>query len=334
MTTDGKITVASAFAHLNPQQALAEGISGGFSRIGDKGKVWSLHHQGEIYRFVREDDGTSLPYLDVVFVGVNPVKSRTYYAEAYNEDSAGVGPTCASLKGDVPDPGVPIPQSKTCAICSHSRWLPNNKGQECKEHKRTAVILLPYMKTKPPLEAPVLEPVFLKIPPASLGSFKRYSDSLMHRGAHFASVVTRITFDAQKLWQMNFDVKQPLTNAEAPLVLPALDDPHTLYLTGTMPEISEVPQERPALATRSQDTGLVQAFGQHTQVPAITAPTAPRPRGRPRKTEPVQEVAPQHGETVDKPTFVGEKPAWEDADDELDASVKELMARKMGSMMP
>ena len=61
----GRIQIAKAFQHLDPTRKLAEGlVPGGFSRIGIKGKVWKLIHEGEQYYFIRKDDGTPSPTLD------------------------------------------------------------------------------------------------------------------------------------------------------------------------------------------------------------------------------------------------------------------------------
>ena len=73
MTTNGgKLTVADAFKSLKRQQNLGGGITAGFARIGIKGKVFTLYHQKQPYRFIREDDNTVLPYIDVVVLDANP----------------------------------------------------------------------------------------------------------------------------------------------------------------------------------------------------------------------------------------------------------------------
>src|SRR3954468_19012201 len=106
-------SIASAFQHLTPQ-GLGQGVRSGFSIIGFKGKAWSLRHQGETYYFEREEDGTPLPYIDVVILGENPNVSKTYYPQGtYTEDAASQ-PTCSAIDGNIPDPGVPIQQSPTC----------------------------------------------------------------------------------------------------------------------------------------------------------------------------------------------------------------------------
>ena len=247
-----RIEVASAFRDLDPNQSLGQGVAASFPIIGIKGKVWSLRYQGETYYFTRDDDGTPLPYIDVVILGENPNVSKTYYPGTYQEDSNNA-PTCAATNGDVPDPGVPIPQSQTCGTCKRNVWtvLENGrKGQECKDNKRVAVLLIPAMTAKI-LDAPLLEPCLLRVPGGSLRALKTYGDSLKHRGAHSAAVVTRISFDREQQFQMKFEVKQPLTNNEAPVIRPLLKDQQTQTVMGTQPAIYE--SAAAAVTTRRTD---------------------------------------------------------------------------------
>jgi hypothetical protein len=341
-----RIVVADAFKHV-PVKSGAEGITAGFSRIAYKGKTWALIHQGQRHVFIRPDDGTALPYLDVVIVGVNKNISKQYYPPGtYQEDSINP-PTCAAVNGDVPDPGVPIPQAKSCGMCRHNEWLPNRKGKECQDHKRVAVILLPDMKTRPALGAPVLDPVFLKIPPASLKSWKAYCDDLTYQGIPYEAIITRIEFDPNAQFQMNFTLKQPLTNAEAPLVLPLLDSPLTRNLIGTMPELR---QATPPLPEERQETGLMAAFAAQqtlndqakTQMAAaVTNLPTKRGPGRPKRVV-EQEAVPEPKEEaneatpeVAKPVEQGERPQedWEKTDATVDNSLEKLLSKRVGDML-
>jgi hypothetical protein len=124
-----------------------------------------------------------LSYLDVVIVGDAPYTSKIYFPPGeFNEDSAGA-PICAAVKGDKPDPGVSAPQSRTCATCTHNEWktLPSgNRGKECQDHKRLAVLLMPKMTTKM-MGSPLMEPVYLKVPPSRRPTKKRATASWMAR---------------------------------------------------------------------------------------------------------------------------------------------------------
>lgn len=322
-----KIQVAKAFQHLSAHHTLTDSIQGGnFHRIGVKGKNFRLLTGGEIYAFVRADDGTPLPYLDVVFVGINPATSKLFYPPGTYTEESNNAPTCASTDGIAPDPGVPIPQNKTCNGCKNNEWKPNRGGKDCQDNKRTAVLLLPYMKTKPALERPLVEPVFFKVPPASLKAFKSYMDSLQQRDAPFASVITRIAFEPEKQWQYTFEYVKSLTDKDAELVIPLLTDSSTKNLIGSMPEIQTIapPVDAP------EETGFAAAFGgeQTTTLPAKRGP------GRPRK--PVEEAKPaQAAPAAEEPAEgEGEPMPWEEnQDSELDSMMGEVLGKKVGKMM-
>jgi hypothetical protein len=341
-------TVAAAFRHL-PIKSMGEGIvAGGFPVINYRGKVWSLRYQGQSYAFVREDDGTQLSYIDVIVLGVSEYVSKVYYPPGeWDEDSAGP-PVCAAVKGDRPDPGVPEPQSKLCGICPHNAWktLPNSKrGKECQDHKRLAVLIMP-KTTEKMLGQPLLEPAYLKVPPGSLVPLKQFGDSLAHAGFPTASVVTRIGFstDPKKLFQMTFGVKQVLTDKEAPLVLPLVDDPQTKRITGDQPDIYEV-DVPPVREAAMEETGILAAFNKPAAAaPAETNGTAEveqpvkRGRGRPRLHPAPAAEAQAKAKVIDlKPVEKAVAVAVDVDDDddvtELDDEVATLLSRKVGDML-
>jgi len=332
-----KSSIASAFQHLVPQ-GLGQGVSSGFSRIGHKLKVWFLKHQGETYYFTRDDDNTSLPYIDVVILGENPRVSKTYYPDGYTE-GANNAPTCAAINGDVPDPGVPIPQSPTCASCKHNVWitLPSgSKTQECKSSKRVAVLLMPAM-TEKMLGAPLLDPVMLHVPQASLRSLKSYGDGLKHRGVHEASVVTRISFDRERQYQMNFETKQPLTNNEAPVVLPLLEDPQTINILGLQKAtVHQIEQHRPKREERAE-TGILKAFGTASvghlnNEDVVTRPRAGRPPGSSNKPKPVEIEA--TATPIENTAEQQETAApYDESDPQLDDTLKKVVEQKIHGML-
>jgi hypothetical protein len=257
--------IPKAFAHLDPNESsLGGGIVGGFSSIGYRAKVLTLRHRGETYHFTREDDNTPSHHIDVIIVGVNPNVSKTYYAE-WTEDSSGA-PLCTSVNGTLrgPDPGVPVPQARSCTVCPRDEWktLSNGKrGKECQDNKRLAVILMPKVSARM-LGAPLKEPVFLKVPPGSLTNLRTYHESLQHQGLHHAIVITRVSFDQDQLFRLKFELAQVLTDAEAPFILSKLEnaDPLTKRIIGTSPEIQEI--DAPAVPMRQVDTaGLKETFG-------------------------------------------------------------------------
>lgn len=316
-------------------RSLGQSVSSGFTWIGVKNKVWNLHHEGETHIFMR-DDGTPSSFIDVVVLAENPHQSKLYYIGVYQE-GANQPPDCASIDGIKPDPGVPSPQNKVCGTCRHNAFgtAPNGgRGKACQDHIRTAVLLLPYMTKKIMGGKPLIAPVFLKIPPDSLKSWKAYGESLQHRGAPPEAVITRISFAPDKLFRMVFTMQQALTDAEAPVILPLLEDRQTLSIIGNfaapVPALPPVEEHEEAEDNTIQDTGLAEAFGTTAPTQTQTAqPATGTRKGRTPKPKPA--AAPNlfaNGDDGD-----GEGGGGDDGDAELHARVKNLTAGKLQNML-
>jgi hypothetical protein len=216
---------AFAAAGLNAQtDNLASGIGQSYGVINYKGKVWSLRYRGERKTFIRADDGTPANYLDVIILGQAPSKSKSFYAKYDpNSGDSGERPICSSIDSVLPDDDVATEQSPTCALCPRNVWKTDattgRRGRECQDYKRLAVLVLP-TQTKLILGSALMEPVFLRVPAASLNSLAILGETMSKQGYHYASYITRITFDPQKSWpEMQFRPVQELTNAEAPVIL-------------------------------------------------------------------------------------------------------------------
>lgn len=258
--------VASAFAHLNPQEdSLDAGIGQGYGVIGYKGKQWSLRVRGERHNFL-DAQGFSLPYIDVVILGQAKTKSKSYYKTFDAATSAGDRPICASMDGLLPDDDVQQKQSETCALCPRNVFKTNpttgRKGKECTDYKRLALLVLPNL-TAPLLNGkPLLEPVFLRVPPDSLNALAIMGEGMANQGFHYSSYITRITFDPNKAHPcMIFRPLQGLADNEAPVILELRNDPTVARITGSS-ETHAVEE----VATPTPASGL-------TVIPA--APAAP-----------------------------------------------------------
>ena len=219
----------------NPQESLADGIGASYPVIHYKGKVWSLTHRGENKPFVRPDDGTPSSYIDVIILRQAKVKSKSYYPKWDPNNAGGERPICASLDGITPDDDVQQKQSEACAICPRNVWKTTPEGKktrECTDYKRLAVLLLP-AQTARMFGQPLVEPAFLRIPPASLNDLGVFGDRMNAMGWHFSSYITRISFDPTSEYpKFNFEAVKGLTDAEAPVVLPLREDPNALRITG------------------------------------------------------------------------------------------------------
>lgn len=224
-----KVKPAQAFAVLNPaDDNLADGIGQSYPVIGYKGKVWSFRHRGERKNFVRLDDGTPASYLDVIILGQAKQKSKSYYkAFDPNSGESGDRPICSSIDGVLPDADVQTKQCDSCALCPRNMWKQQangKKGRECTDYKRLAVLVLP-SQTKPLFGEPVVEPAFLRVPPASLNSLAIMGETMAAQGFHYSSYITRITFDPNEAHpKMIFRPEQGLTNNEAPVILQLRED--------------------------------------------------------------------------------------------------------------
>jgi hypothetical protein len=257
------IAPAAAFAALDPHaESLADGIGSSYGIVGYKGKVWSLRLRGETYMFVRPDDGSPAAFLDVIILRQLPNKSKSYYPkDTYQDGAIGIRPVCAALDGITPDADIAEPQSNACAICPRNVFKINPEGRktrECSDYKRLAVLILPSM-TKALLGAPLMEPVFLRVPAASLNDLALMGEGMSAQGFHYSSYITRIGFNPEKPHpQMTFRALQALTNKEGPVVLPLREDPTALRITGE----NEVGKSRPAAIGQVQPGSAAQPQSQ------------------------------------------------------------------------
>lgn len=231
---------AQAFAGIDPgADNLADGIGQSYPVIGYRGKVWSLRSRGERHMFIRPDDGTPLSYLDVVIVGQARQKSKSFYEKYDPNQSDGMRPLCWAIDGVVPDPDVPVAtkQAASCALCPRNEWKQDpttgRKGRDCQDYKRLAVLVLPTL-TAPLLGGqPLMEAAFLRVPPASLNSLAIMGETMAGQGFTYSAYITRITFDQEKSWpEMIFRPLQPLTDAEAPMILKIRQDPAIKRIVG------------------------------------------------------------------------------------------------------
>lgn len=266
---------AKAFAMLNPNDdSLAEGIGQSYAVIGYKGKVWSLRTRGERHNFIRPDDGTPLSYIDVVILGQAKQKSKSFYKKYDPGTSDGERPICSSIDGIVPDIDVMQKQCDTCALCPRNAWKidpgTGRKGRECTDYKRLAVLVLPTL-TKPILGEPLMEPCFLRVPPASLNSLAIMGETMASQGFHYATYITRISFDPNEAHpKMIFRPLQGLTDAEAPVILELIKDPTVGRITGGDIALGQAPT--PSLAPAgTASTGI---STQGTPAPATSVNAA------------------------------------------------------------
>lgn len=250
---------------------LSEGIGQSYGVVGYKGKVWSLRLRGQRHNILRPDDGTPSSYLDVIILGQAKQKSKSFYKAYDPNNSDGERPICSSIGGVTPDPDVTTKQAAACALCPRNEWKVNpqtgKKGRECTDYKRLAVLILP-TQTKPLFGGvPLLEPVFLRVPPASLNSLAVMGDTMAGQGFHFSTYITRITFDPNESHpKMVFSPLQGLSDNEAPIILKMREDNQVGRIINGDVALSEAGTEglAPASATATgfEPSGSAQAATQ------------------------------------------------------------------------
>jgi hypothetical protein len=195
-------------------------------RISIRGKVFRLVIDGEERGlFTKNEEGEKVPIsgLNVVVVGTNKGKYKTYYGDrTYSEDSSSA-PICYSYDGIAPSPNSEEEQSKSCAACPHNVWgskITDQKKQTraCSDNKLLAVLLHSGVSNNAPAESPTGFVFQMKIPPSALGrskedkkanptantSWAEYLDLLNHFPADgdmtqipISTVLTRITFSQE-----------------------------------------------------------------------------------------------------------------------------------------
>lgn len=316
--------IPAALAHLSPQnESLTEGIGSSYPVISFAGKRWSLRYKGQkrliTYPSVPGQrlptDGQPSNYIDVIILRKAPNKSKSYYPR--NESGASFNPddvdshkrpVCASMDGIVPDEGVEKKQSDTCALCPQNEWKmqPHGKmGRACQDRMRLAVIILPSMIT-PLFGAPIIEPMFLPIPPASLQGLSALGDEMEKNGKHFSHYITRIEF-LDKSWpQFRYLVADMVTDAQAPTVNKLREDPMAYRITGE----SGGPTQPPAQ-------------GQMRQVNSQAPPVTGAPVMTPQEAERAARIAAIRGQGADT---VQEQKAPQEAPRGFEPQMLELQA--------
>jgi hypothetical protein len=246
---------APEFGNIGMDENLSDGVGGGYPLIRYRGKVWSLQLRGDTYNFL-DEKGYPSPYLDVIILRQAQNKSKAFF-ENYEEGSKDA-PVCTSADGIVPDTGVLHKQSETCGMCPRNVFKPNDKGikvKECGDAKRLAVVPMP-AQTKKLLGDPLIEPVFLRVPAASLQGLSQMGDATKKQGYAYFAFVTRIDFDPEKSYpKMRFKAIQRLSSDEAKKVLELRDDPMSFRIIGGDTTGRAAPAQQ--LAPPTGNTGLV-----------------------------------------------------------------------------
>lgn len=167
--------------------AVAGGMGG--KRISIKGGVFRKLVGGKEAAKIEER------HMQVIFVKMAHNPSRTFYKEAFKEDTK-IAPICWSSDSKVPDASVKTPQGANCDHCPRSvqGTGQNGKGTACRLSWRTAVVLP---------NDPNGDVLQLVLPAASVFGketngkypFRSYIQMLANNNVSAGRVITKMQFD-------------------------------------------------------------------------------------------------------------------------------------------
>lgn len=220
-----------------PIESLSEGIEASYAILGYRGKNLTLRYRKEEKPFVQVVEGRTQnrQYIDAIILRQNKNKSKTYYA-SYEEGAKGARPLCSSVDGIVPDVGVSMKQSDVCALCPQNqrKIKPNGKpGKACTDYKRLAIFILPELTAGMFGEQPLMEPVFMRVPPGSLIGLASFGATMAARGWPFNSFITRISFDQDEAYpKFVFEAVGKVDEAQEDYILELSQDQLAKRITG------------------------------------------------------------------------------------------------------
>jgi hypothetical protein len=182
------------------------GGDSGFPVISLKGKNFHITRNGD-KQLVTNEHGDPVASIQCVIVGVNPNKSKVFYATAYTEGDNS-SPDCYSNDGLRPAADADSPQSKTCAACPKNIWgsavQNGQKRKACGDSMRLAIAAVDQLN----------DPMLLRVPAGSLKFLNEYGKKLAKRGTEPAQVVTRVGFDTEANFALKFTPERFVDEAE------------------------------------------------------------------------------------------------------------------------
>lgn len=208
-TTEVAKPIAGLPAHLQGEigkeafDEFAGGVTSGFPVISYKGRTWRVRKGGEEEVYLN-DAQEAVQSIEVVLLKSNPLPSKVYYKDKYNEGDTGA-PDCWSAGGLKPDSNVTDPVSAVCQTCPMNVW--GSKQTEagkptraCSDVRRCAVSFKHHLEEFAAGERDFddIDVFLLRIPPATLNPLKDYVEkTLKPKGVAPYMLITRIGFDTE-----------------------------------------------------------------------------------------------------------------------------------------
>jgi hypothetical protein len=207
--------------------AWTAGIGMSWPTLTLKGKEWGWRFRGESMTYTAPDPhagGSLQPMRALEVVLVAPAKriSKVYYKDGY-KDGERTPPTCWSVDGITPDPGVGEKQSNTCRGCDHNVLTVGpggQRGKACSDNKRIAVVTVADLKN-----TDFGGPFMLRLPPGSFQNYTAFTSVMNSRGYPPHTYVTRMTFDSTPHPKVMFAPVRILTDEEGAIIVAHQKDP-------------------------------------------------------------------------------------------------------------
>lgn len=305
-------------ARIGAPSALTQALAGGLGTGGES--IPRISIKGSRFRIVEGGTETVLDTttLDVVIVGANPRKSKTWYAKAWTPESEPASPDCFSMDGVSPDPASTAPQNDLCAGCPQDAWgskiTPQGKQiKACSDTKRLAVVSA---------DDPTGPVYLLSVTPAALAGLNQYHKELANRGIPAEIVRTRIGFDTDASFpKLKFDFGGFLDADTQQDVDKLFGSEQVLQITGearasTVPAVPKIAAPAP-VAPKPAPV----AVPQPAPTPVAEEPAAPkRGFGAPKKAATAAPVA------AAAPAAASATPSAASLADEIAALVGEVNA--------
>lgn len=287
-----------------------------YPTLSIKGKVFTLHKDGEATRLMRTEDEV-LQNIQVTVLRANP-NARVFYAKKYSEGDEGdaARPDCYTNNGQAPASDAKEPQSHKCAVCPHAVWGTGQDGvgTACKVNTRLAIVA-PEM-----LASGKAEPALLRLPAGSRSNFADLVKATKRHGSPYFAAVAKVGFDPEApAPKLTFKLVGYLNDAAFAQVRELVDSELVREIVG-MDERSQAAPVVPATPVRvaaqeADDDGV------------IDAPTKPAKPAQPVMDEDdVVEIPTPAPKAVSKPAAKkAAKPASPPAEDDVMGGLDALL---------
>lgn len=286
-----------------------------FPSMSIKGKVFTLVKDGVRQILTKPDDPEETAQsIQVVPLRIN-MNTKVYYDKKFTEgESDGQRPLCYSLDGVVPSDNAMEKQAKKCAICPKAQWgskitEEGKKGKLCSDNARVAIAA-----------ADKLEPLLLRVPPASLKNLrecvKQINLRTLPNGSklQYNMTIIKISFDPEAASPtLLFKPVGVIADAETYNKVSELYDSETVRGICGVDDVGHIDEDAApkaaddnmdeldkALAKQKAEGGTVAPAAPAAEPPAPAAPKAPakaKAKGAEPKPAPKADDAPPAGDS-------------------------------------